>query len=270
MRKLWPVAKITFLDAVRSKVLYGIAFLALLMFGANILISGMVMREVGKVSVDIGLAATGFSGLLLLFFVTINQLAADFDQKTIYMVLARPISRTQYLLGKYFGMVLLITVAMLCFSAVMLSTISFVYWSASDYFDRISWGLVCVATLLNFCQLYILCALSFLFATFSSSSFVTFVLTLLCYFIGHGLAAVKDIVASSSAIGIEVSLTTREIIDAAVWVFPNLSLTDIRLEAAHGIWPGTSYLLGTALYTGVYIALVLGLAVLIFRRREFS
>ena len=81
MKAVWSVAKITFKEGVRSRALYGIGFLALLLCGGNLLISNMVMREVGKVAVDIGLASTGFAGLLLLLFVVINQLASDFDQK---------------------------------------------------------------------------------------------------------------------------------------------------------------------------------------------
>lgn len=269
MNRIWPVVKITFLEGVRNRALYGIGVLALLMCGANILISGMVMREVGKVSVDVGLATTGFSGLLLLLFVTIHQFAADLDQKTLYMILARPVSRTHYLLGKYFGMILLIGAAMLILALAMYATIGLVWFSSSDYFDRFSWPLIGVAVVMNMLQIFLLCAVSFFFASFTSTSFVTLILTLVTYFIGHGLSAVKKILVSADQIGIQVSAFTVKIIGIASWIFPNLALFDIRTLAAHGLWPSWAYLAGSVTYAAVYIFMVMLAAVLIFRRREF-
>lgn len=269
MSRIWSVATITFKEGVRNRALYGIGVLALLLCGANILISGMVMREVGKVAVDVGLATTGFAGLLLLLFVTINQFASDLDQKTLYMILARPISRTNYLLGKYLGMLLLISVAMLILSFALVATIALVRLGSPDYFDRISWALIGLALIMNSFQLFLLCAISFFFASFASTSFMTLILTLVTYFIGHGLAAVKKILLSADQIGIQVSTFTVKMISVATWIFPNLALFDIRAQAAHGLWPSWAYIAGSATYAIVYIIMVLLAAVLIFRRREF-
>ncbi len=269
MNSFLPVVKITFLEGVRSRALYGIVVLALLMCGANFLISGMVMREVGKVAVDVGLATTGFSALLLLLFVAIQQFAADLDQKTLYMILARPISRTHYLLGKYCGMILLILAAMLILSLAMFATVGLIWLGSSDYFERIFISLICTALLLNTLQLFLLCAVSFLFATFTSSSFLTLILTLLTYFIGHGLTSVKEIIGSAGKIGIEISTISATLVEWASWIFPNLALFNIRTQAAHGLWPEWHYFLGAVIYAFVYIGMVLCLAVIIFRRREF-
>lgn len=269
MNRIWPVVKITFLEGVRNRALYGIGVLALLMCGANILISGMMMREVGKVSVDVGLATIGFAGLLFLLFVTIHQFAADLDQKTLYMILARPVSRTHYLLGKYFGMVLLIGTAVAILAMVTAATIGLVWLSSPDYFDRISFVLIAVAVIMNMLQLFLLCAVSFFFASFTSTSFITLILTLVTYFIGHGLSAVKKILSSADQIGVQVSALTVKIIGIASWVFPNLALFDIRSQAAHGLWPSRLYLAGSLLYAVVYIFMVMLAAVMIFRRREF-
>lgn len=269
MKRIWPITKITFLEGVRNRALFGIGVLALLMCGGNILISSMVMREVGKVAVDVGLATTGFSGLLLLLFVTIHQFASDLDQKTLYMILARPVSRTHYLLGKYFGMVLLICAAMLILALAMMFTVGFVWLGSPDYFDRISWPLVSFAVLLNMLQLLLLSAVSFFFSSFASSSFITLILTLVTYFIGHVLSSVKQILQSADQIGIQVSDFTIKIIEASSWIFPNLALFDIRTQAAHGLWPNATYFVTAVSYAVIYIFMVTLAAVIIFRRREF-
>src|SRR6266704_1559632 len=111
MKPIFPVAVITFKEGIRNRAVYGIIILSLLMLTVNFLICEIIMREVGKVAVDIALSTVSFSGLLLVLFVGINLMAKDLDRKTIYMVLARPISRTQYIVGKFLGMVTLIVVS---------------------------------------------------------------------------------------------------------------------------------------------------------------
>ncbi len=269
MKCVWAITKITFLEGVRCRALYGIAVLALMMSGANIFISGMVMREVGKVSVDIGLATTGIAGLLLLLFVSINQLASDLDQKTLYMILARPVSRSLYYVGKYFGMILLISAAMLIFSIAMGCTLLLIKSAAAGYFERVSWFLICVAILLNLAQLILLSAISFFYASFTTSSFLTLILTLMTYIVGHGLPAVKKIILSADLIGVHVSSMTAMIIEISTFLFPNLSLFDIRVQASHGLWPSWLYILGAIAYAILYSMMLMTASVAIFKRREF-
>ena len=107
MTVLWPITLITFKEGIRNRAVYGISLLALLLFGANFLVAGMMPRDVGKVAVDFALSTISLSGILLVLFIGINLLAKDIDRRTIYMVLARPISRSQYIIGKFFGMCLL-------------------------------------------------------------------------------------------------------------------------------------------------------------------
>ena len=121
MTVLWPIAMITFKEGIRNRAIYGISLFALLLLVANLLVSGMMFQSAGKAAVDIALSAVSFSGLLLVLFVGINLIAKDLDRRTIYMVLARPISRAQYIIGKFFGMVLLIAFAMVVLSVLAMA-----------------------------------------------------------------------------------------------------------------------------------------------------
>jgi Cu-processing system permease protein len=133
MRTLWPIAFITFKEGVRNRAIYGISIFALLLLGANLLISNMFMQEVGKVAVDMALSTVSFAGLLLVLFVGINLMAKDLDKRTIYMVLSRPISRPQYIVGKFFGMVVLLLVTLLFLSTFAIISIQLVKMSAPTY-----------------------------------------------------------------------------------------------------------------------------------------
>ncbi|MEZ4600212.1 MAG: ABC transporter permease subunit [Syntrophotaleaceae bacterium] len=269
MNTVWPLAVITYKEGIRNRAIYGIFLLALLLFAANFLICGMIMQEVGKVAVDIALSAVSFSGLLLVLFVGINLLAKDLDRRTIYMVLARPISRSQYIWGKFVGMVLLILTTVASLGACAVLSIYSVKLTFPNYFSRFAWGPVIMALALIFVMLVLLTALSFLFASFTTSSFVTLILTVISYLIGNGVAAIKALVEAPEVVGIEIPKTTVRLINLAYYLFPNLSLFDIKVQASHNLPIPWTYFVGTMAYGIVYCTLAVLLSGLIFTRREF-
>ena len=266
MSPLWPVAIITFKEGIRNKAIYGISVFALIMMVVNLLISGTIMREVGKVSVDIALSSISFLGLLLVLFVGINLLAKDLDKRTIYMVLARPISRGEYIIGKFLGMVLLIVVSISILSLFAVASIFLVKMNYPDYFPRFSWPMIFLSISFTTLSLILLSALSFLFASFASTSFISLILTIAAYIIGHSMTDVKALVEASQD---KVSPVTLKVVQAAYYIFPNLSIFDIKTQAAHDLAIPMSYIFWAVSYGLVYTCIVITIASLIFRKREF-
>lgn len=269
MTNLWPVASVTFKEGIRSRAIYGISIFALLLLGANLLISGMIMQEVGKVAVDMALSTVSFTGLLLVLFIGINLMAKDLDKRTIYMVLSRPISRSQYIFGKFIGMVLLIIATVSFVSLFAIASIILVKMSYPAYFLRFSWGMVLLAISFTTLALILLSALSFLFASFASTSFITLALTIVSYIIGQSISDVKALVEAPGIVGIKVSPVAVKVVQAAYYIFPNLSIFDIKTQAAHGLTIPPSYIFWAVSYGLVYTCIAITLASLIFRKREF-
>lgn len=267
IRRLWPLTLITFKEGLRNKAFYGISLLALVLMGASFFISGLVMRDVGKVAVDLALSAVSFAGLLLVLFVGIDLMAKDLDKRTIYMVLARPISRQQYIIGKFLGISLLIVVTVFLLSVFAAISISMIKWANADYFPRFSWGPVFLAEAFIALSLILLSALSFLFASVSSTSFITLVLTILSYIIGQSMNSVKALIESPHEF--PISPVTVAIVRAAYYIFPNLSLFDIKMQAAHALAIPSPLIFWTMMYGLVYIILVITLASLLFSKKEF-
>ncbi len=270
MTALWPIALITFKEGIRNRAIYGITLFALMLFGATALAATMIPREVGKVSIDMALSTISFTGLLIVLFVGINLMAKDLDKRTIYTVLSRPISRSQYIVGKFFGMVLLIAVTMGILSLLALGAIALLKIAIASYFTRFSWSLIVLSVFLTILMLILLSAVSFLFSSFTSSSFITLVLTIITYIIGQSLSGVKALVESPpQELGFTVSPVTMKMVQAAYYIFPNLSLFDIKLQASHTLSVSSSFVIWTVVYGIVYIALSITLAALIFRKKEF-
>lgn len=267
MSPLWPVAVITFKEGIRNRAIYGISIFALMMMAANILISDNIMWEVGKVSVDIALSSVSFLGLLLVLFVGINLLAKDLDKRTIYMVLARPISRGQYILGKFLGMVMLIVVSISILSLFAVASIIMAKMRHPSYFPRFSWPMIYLAISFSTLSLILLSALTFLFASFSSSSFLSLILTIASYIIGNSISDVKALIEASVD---KVSPVTVKIVQVAYYLFPNLSIFDIKAQAAHDISLPLSFIFGAVSYGLAYTCIAITAACLIFSKREFA
>jgi Cu-processing system permease protein len=269
IKPLFPVAVITFKEGIRNRAIYGITLLALMMLVVNFLIAQMVMREVGKVAMDIAFSTVSFSGLLLVFFIGMNLMAKDLDRKTIYMVLARPISRTQYIIGKFLGIIGLIIVSSFVqaiFAATSLFMLQRLY---PAYFQRFSWVLLALAVVYIVLMLILLSALGFLFASFTSKSFIALVLTIISYLIGTSLNDVKALVEAPQAVGITPSPVTVKVVQAAYYLFPNLSFFDIKTQAAHGLALSPAYVFWTVSYGLAYTCIVMAIACFIFSKREF-
>ena len=237
--------------------------------GAAFFVSGMIMRDVGKVAVDMALSTVSFSGLLLVLFVGIDLMAKDLDKRTIYMVLARPISREQYIVGKFLGISLLIATTVCILSLFGIISIFLAKLANPDYFPRFSWGPVLLADAFIAMSLILLSSLSFLFASFASTSFITLILTMISYLIGQSMSAVKTLLENPQTAGITVSPVTVKLVQTAYYLFPNLSLFDIKTQAAHSLAIPMTYIAWTLCYGIVYTCLAIAFAAFFFRKKEF-
>lgn len=268
MKNVWPVAFITFREGIKNRVIFGIFIITLMLFAAIAVISTLFMRDVVKVAVDMSLSTVTFSGLLTILFVGVNLYSKDLDKRTIYMVISRPVSRVEYMVGKFFGIIFLLLTVVAFLS--ILSSVP-VLLSKQYYFDlesRFSWALFFLAAAYIFLKLAVVTSIITLFASFTSNSFITLVLSLVAYIIGQSAEGVKELIASTVDVG-HVSPVLKTAVNIAYYVFPDLPAFDLKTQAAHGIWVTYSYCLWTLLYAVFYMAIAVAISTLVFRRREF-
>ena len=268
MKRTWAVALITFKEGIKNRVIFGIFIIALLLFAATTVITTLFMRDVVKVAVDLSLATVSFAGLLTLFFVGINLFSKDIDKRTIYMVISRPVSRSQYLVGKFFGLLLLaLTVGSLLgvlSSLPIIMSKNFYYYPEA----RFAWDVFFIAVVYIFLKLAVVSSIITFFASFTSYSFMTLVLTLVTYIIGESTEGVRSLLLSGVEVD-KVSPLLSTMVKIAYYVFPNMSAFDLKIQAAHGLPVSSSYLFWTALYGIVYMTAIISAGTLFFRRREF-
>ncbi len=271
MKSTLALAMITYKEGIRNRSLFGIALLALFLFGLNVTVAGFFMRDIGKVTVDMNLSALSFAGLLLVFFVGINLMAKDIDRKTIHLVLSKPISRAQYIWGKFIGIQIFVSVSILLLIGFSCLTVSLLLYLYPKYFHEFIWLNYFIACFFVLIKFSVLTAVVVFFSSITSSSLITLLFSLSSFVVGVTIEEVvfyiKSEFASQEKI-ITESLTT--FIDIVSYLFPNLSVFDYTLEAAHGIAIESSRLLLSVGYGAIYILILLLLASFIFTRREFN
>jgi ABC-type transport system involved in multi-copper enzyme maturation permease subunit len=269
MHKIFLLAWITFKDSIRSKALYGIFFFGLALFLANILITGIFSWEIGKVAADVGLSVVSLSGLAIIFFFSIQIVANDLERKTIYLILSKPISKVQYLLGKFAGLSLIILVSSAILGACAALSFKLATMGAEAYIPaHFSWHLFWLALVFITLSLLLLQALSFLCVSVTTNSFTAFLLCLMLYFIGQNLERVVTIIQRGKMFNNNPLLL--KFLDGVTWVLPNLAAFDLKTTAAYGLPVNGTYIGWTALYGVTYIGVCLALAGLIFQRREIG
>src|SRR5213595_1074472 len=98
------IARNTFREAVRDRVLYNLVAFALLMSGAAILVGQISIAIERLVVINLGLSAISIFGIVIAIFIGIGLVSKEIEKKTLYTVLSRPVRRWEFIIGKYFGL----------------------------------------------------------------------------------------------------------------------------------------------------------------------
>lgn len=268
MRAIALVAGAVFRESVRDRVPYSMVLFAVLLMAASYLISQLTAGQDMKIIKDLGLAAMSMIGLLIAVFLGIGLVSKEVERKSIFGLLAKPVTRTQFILGKYAGLVMTLVINLGVMTLAFYAVLAYMNYSASDSV-RGGWPapamdpglLIAVGLILG--ELMLITALVLLFSTFSSPLLAA-LMTLGLWVAGHFNADFRDfgaVVDSPAAIWIARVL---------YYVLPNLAPFDVKAEVVHGLPVGLRHVAYAVLYTATYSGMLLTAACAIFRRRDFT
>src|SRR5712691_10854438 len=106
MNRVTIIALNTFKENLRDKILFNLVVFGLLLIGSSILLSTLTIGEQATIIKDVGLGSISLFGTLIAIFVGIGLVSKEIEKRTIYTIIAKPLRRYQFLLGKYFGLTL--------------------------------------------------------------------------------------------------------------------------------------------------------------------
>ncbi len=268
MNGILSLASITFKEGIRTRALFGIFIMALLAFALTIIMTNLFMRDIVRVAASLSLTTISFSGLLMVIFIGTNLLSKDIDKRTIYMVLSRPISRSEYIFGKFLGLCFLIAVSIAflgLISSIPVVIAGFEYHNPQAMFN---WEMYSIAILFIVLKLILIASIIIFWSSITSTSFISLILTVAAYIIGSTNEVVKGFLDQKME-GMNITPLMAAVIKFVYYVFPNLSAFDLKLQAANGLTLNPGYVLWTSLYWVLYVAIMVSAAALVMERREF-
>jgi len=269
MGRAISIAKVTFKEGIRERIFLGVLIFSGLLFLSSGLLADLSIGNILKVTQDIGLSGLSLLGLFIALFLSTHLIAKDLDKKTIYLVVSKPIARWQYILGKFWGLSLLTIFALFVGFIVFLITL-FYFWKTAELCQvpHIAWGKHFLAFIYLNLKMFLLIAVGIFFSSFTSSALVALFFSLLVYFIGANLQNVKIILESK--IGENITPALKLLFNLAYWLFPNISLLDLKEVAVHNLSVNIGNLGLSLFYSLVYTSALLLFASLIFDKREFT
>lgn len=254
LRRITTIAANTVREAVRNRVLYTLLFFAIILIATGVLLSTLSYVEQERILQNVGLAAIRLFGVAIAIFVGIGLLQREVERRTLYTILARPISRTEFLLGKYLGLV-----ATLWLQLAIMS----VAFAAVSGLAGASLGLAHLATLaLTGVELAVVVAVATLFSAFTTPMLASLFASGI-WLIGHLSRDLRELGLQSDVL--PVQLATRALHRG----LPDLSSFDLGLQAVHGLPIAASDVWLPVVYGAGWVTILLALAAAIFERRDF-
>lgn len=253
MSRVAAIAVNTFREAIRDRILYLILAFAILMILSSRALSMLTVGSEEKIVKDIGMASIALFGVATAIFVGVGLVFKEIEKRTVYTLVSKPIRRSEFILGKYLGLVMVLAVNVSIMTAMLFALLAFKGWTDAGILG---------AVVLIFVEMMLVTAIAILFSSFSTP-ILSSLFTVTFYVIGHmswGLLLLGE--KMEGEIGPAVFTFLYRIL-------PNLGMLDVKGMVVHGTPVTLQHMMSGCLYGLSYTLILLSIAAFIFRRRDF-
>lgn len=284
LTRVWAIARNTLTDLTRQKVFYFVLIFAVVLIGSSAFMARLTFQQELQVLKDVGLGAISILTSLLAVIATARLLPQEVEDRTVYTILAKPVERIEYLLGKLGGVALLLAIGTLVMSALffavlflreqtVLAETARQYTNspadqASDAMNAVRRSGLNLNLLPGIAIIYVkaavLAALTLLISTFATTNIFTIVTVAFVYFIGHLQGMAREYWLENGSGGI----VARLFLGFVALLFPDLQLFNLTDDIATGAAIPLSLFAKTAALAAGYIIVYVLLAWAIFQRKE--
>jgi ABC-type transport system involved in multi-copper enzyme maturation permease subunit len=258
MKRVGIVALNTFREAVRDRVLYNLVFFALLMMLAAVVVGQISIGIEESVIVSLGLSAISVIGLLISVFIGVALVSKEMERRTLYALLAKPVRRWEFVLGKFGGLVLTLAVNTAAMTAGLFLVMLYVKHSLQQ-----SDMVVLVAAYFIWLKLALIVALALLFSCFTTP-LLAILFTAGLYIVGLYVQELRNLPAD--VMNPAMASFTKWL----SYLLPNFENFNVMAMAAHGRTVPGRLILQNTLYVVIYCAIVLAAAAAVFSRKNLK
>lgn len=261
MSTILVIAQNTFRESVRDKVLYNLLIFAVLLVASSLLVGELSMNQEKLIIPRMGLSVMLFFGGLISIFIGTGLVYKEIDKRTIYAMLAKPIRRGEFILGKFCGLGL--TLLLNC--SVMLLGILFSYailsYRNGEGF-RIFWPVISAGYLI-YLELLLLIAIGLLFSSFSSPT-LSIIFSIVLYLIG---SLSNDLKLFANTIPF---IVTKYLALFLYYILPNFNNFNYITYVAQGNLIPAKEILTITAYAFIYLTILLIATITVFQNRNFK
>ncbi|MEO0123803.1 MAG: ABC transporter permease subunit [candidate division WOR-3 bacterium] len=255
MHRILAIAENTFKESLRQRIMLLLIIFSILLIVISLFLEPFALGESPKLLRDFGMAVASLFGILVVIIIGSTLIHKDIEKRTIYTVIAKPVKRSEIILGKFLGLFLLIAIL----EGAMALIHQFVIFIYEGKFD--------ISILINLpfslIEIAVLLGILLLFSSFSSAT-LTSIMGVIFYVIGHASPDLKLFADTVKIPGL------KYLAYGFYYILPNLENFNLRLELVHKLPIFTDQVLFSICYGLIYTIFLLYLSVLIFEQREFK
>lgn len=272
MPPVWRVARATFHEAWRRRFLNGILVFAILIIGSSWVLAYLQPGAELKMLIDIGLGSCRFFGLLIAIFLGTRLIADEMERRTIYTLLAKPVTRAQFLFGKFLGgyATVFANVALMGIAFYIVFAIKAPQFrnldpesGATTYSMEFMYANIAKAIGLTFVELGVLVALAVAASTVFSWIFAA-IFSFFIYFVGQ----TSDFFRQLSDPDRGVSKTAQILLGTIYRILPHFEIFDMREAILRDQVVPTAILTKVGLQGLLYVVIIMLIGYLCFNERE--
>ncbi len=252
---IFTLAKYTIKGYIKERILLVVLIFAFLLMAASYVLSPLAVGAQQKIVVDIGLAAIPLFGILLIVLLGAGTFYQEKQHGILKSLLVKPITRADFVLGKWMGTVLTVVMVM----ALMAAVYMMVMWISGAKFTNT----IFLSIYLSMFEIAVVAAVLSFFSSFTSPILASF-FTICSAAAGH---LSKDLLAFADGVD---AVLPKLLAQVAYFTLPNLGLFNIRQEAVHGLVMPEGFIGTVSVYGLFYTAVLLFLSAAIFRLKEIS
>jgi ABC-type transport system involved in multi-copper enzyme maturation permease subunit len=258
MGRIATIALGAFKESVRERVLYNLVVFAFLMIAAAILLGNISVGVEELVLINLGLGSISIFGLLIAIFIGIGLVSKEIERRTIYNILSKPVTRAEFILGKYAGLLLTLLV-----NTTIMTAGFYVALAIEKHGLALPDLSLLVAVYFILLQLAIVVGIAIFFSCISTS-ILSAVFTLCLFVIGNFSNDIRWFGQESG------SPVLEKITAGLYYLLPNFSDFNVINQVAHGVKVPGLLMAANTCYALLYIAILISAAILIFEEREFK
>jgi len=255
LSKTLTVARYTFVELYKSKILINVALLSFGLLVFTYIASEFSYGNPLKISLDFGQGVAAISAIGIAIFMGVNLITKEIENRTVYMVLSRPLKRSSFLIGRILGMSALLLLNILI---VIGFTYSLYFFLGGEFNSLLVWSIVftCLEAL-------IVLQVVILFSLFTNP-ILSVINTITVFVLGHAISGAQEtiFVTERPALGV--------FIKAYSYIFPDFSRINVKDFLIYQKSLPVDYLVGALSYGVLYFMVLATISVLIFRNKNLD